>query len=85
MMKYTREDIHAVYDEVNRRVQCDINDGYLTDEEGYIPAEAIKEYRKTILQGVYATFMMLSDDWPFVRQMCLEEGENRGWIDWIMI
>ena len=78
-MKYTREDIQSVYDEVERRIQMDIKNGYLTDKDGYIQPETISEYRDTILQGVYATFMILSDDWPNVCQMCIEEEESRGW------
>lgn len=78
-MKYTREDIQAVYDEVERRVQCDIKNGYLTAEDGYIPAGAIENYRGVLLQGVYSVLMTLSDDWPNVRQMCLEEEESRKW------
>lgn len=78
-MGFTGKDIQAVYDEVERRIQMDIKNGYLTDENGCIPAEAVKEYREIALQGVYATFMTLSDDWPNVSQMCLEEEENRGW------
>lgn len=78
-MKYTRKDIQAVYDEVERRIQMDIKNGYLADDNGYIPAEAIESYRGILLQGVYSVLMTLSDDWPNVRQTCLEEEESRKW------
>lgn len=79
MRTFTKENVQAVYDEVDRRIGLDVKNGYVPAEDGYILAETIEEYRKTVLQGVYSVLMTLSADWPTVRQMCDEEEERRGW------
>lgn len=52
MLNLTKEDIVDVYDELDRRINMDI-------EDKTIPARYIEEERKARLQGVYGTLMAL--------------------------
>lgn len=59
-IKYTREDIEAVYDEVDRRIEFETKDGtFDTIFERW-------DYRAAMLQGVYGTLMVTAQNWPDV-------------------
>lgn len=60
-IKFTREDVERVYDEVERRLEVDKACGAFTNE-----AE-IRECRNAMLQGVYGTLMTLASNWSDVR------------------
>ena len=52
MHHFTKEDIIKVYDELDRRMELDI-------EDGTVPRRYIGEERKARLQGLYGTSMVL--------------------------
>lgn len=62
-MTFTMEQLNQVFDEMERRLSVDIDNGVLrTDRE-------IRYARNDMLQGVYGTLMVLADNWSDVRQM----------------
>lgn len=77
---FTPNDIEAVYDEADRRIDAEIRDGDFTDEKGEIHMDAVDDCRADMLQGVYSVLMTLSKDWPSVSQMCSAEEEQRGYF-----
>lgn len=77
---FTPNDIEAVYDEVDRRIDSAIRNGDFTDEKGEIHMDAVDDCRADMLQGVYSVLMTLSKDWPSVSQMCSAEEEQRGYF-----
>lgn len=77
---FTPNDIEAVYDEIDRRIDAEIRDGDFTDEKGEIHMDAVNDCRADMLQGVYSVLMTLSKEWPSVSQMCSAEEEQRGYF-----
>lgn len=63
-MEIYREHVKKVYNEIERRLEGMVRNGYFGCEE------EVGEARKSMLQGVYCTFMMISDNWPDVRLYC---------------
>lgn len=58
--EFTKQEIEAVYAEVERRIESDVRDGAFENQD------EINEYRKAMLQGVYSALMVLSKDWSAV-------------------
>lgn len=56
---FTPNDIEAVYDEIDRRIDAEIRDGDFTDEKGEIHMDAVDDCRADMLQGVYSVLMTL--------------------------
>ena len=56
---FTPNDIEAVYDEIDRRIDTEIRDGDFTDEKGEIHMDAVDDCRADMLQGVYSVLMTL--------------------------
>lgn len=52
---FTHEDLVKVYDELDRRMAMDI-------EDGTVPCRYIEEERKARLQGLYGTIMALASN-----------------------
>lgn len=77
---YSKADVQAVYDEVDRRINMRVKDGELAAEDGYTYPEAIESCRLEMLQGVYSVLMVLSSNWPEVRIMCDNEEECREYF-----
>ena len=65
-MKYTKEQVNAIYDETERRLYMMICDDSFEDEF------ARREYENAMLQGVYSALMVTASNWPDVRQWCSE-------------
>ena len=71
-MKYTREDIEKVLDEMERRIHCEFG-------EIGVHKDAPKIMHRIVcdkLDGMYSTFVALADDWPSTRMLineCVEE------------
>ena len=63
-MDIYREHVQEVYNEIERRLE-----GMVRNRE-FDCEEELVEVRKTMLQGVYCTLMMISDNWPDVRLYC---------------
>lgn len=61
---YTREDIEAVYDEVDRRVEYPYGDFENICERW--------DYRNAMLQGVYTALMVQARNWTEVASWCSE-------------
>lgn len=77
-IKFEKEDISRVYDEVQRRLEIDVRDLCEDGISGEELTNIIRETRLAMLQGVYSTLMVLSLDWPDVVQMTAKE-ENERW------
>lgn len=77
-IKFEKEDISRVYDEVQRRLEMDVRDLCEDGISGEELTNIIRETRLAMLQGVYSTLMVLSLDWPDVVQMTDKE-ENERW------
>ena len=60
-MKYTKEQVKAIYDETERRIYMMICDDAFEDEYD------LREYENAILQGVYSALMVTASNWPEVR------------------
>lgn len=72
-MKIEKYHVIKTYNEIDRRIEGMIHDGALeTPEE-------IREERNAMLQGVYSTYMMISDNWPDVCEWCRHSEEERGY------
>lgn len=65
-MKYTKEQVKAIYDETERRLYQMVFDDSFEDEFEQ------REYQKAMLQGVYSALMVTADNWPDVAQWCRE-------------
>lgn len=80
MQKYnfTKDDIKTVYREVNRRLKIDVEEAF-EDRIENISVNDIIDHRDEMLQGVYSVLMVLSEDWPAVRDMCDEEEDEQYW------
>ena len=77
---FTREQVEAVYDEVDRRMQSDLRCGYFYDENGHFQECEFEEYRKAMLQGVYSALMSLASNWSDVRCYMVDPiEEKRYW------
>lgn len=72
-INFTQEQVKAVYDEVDRRIELDIKDGDFKWES------EIVEYRKAMLQGVYSVLMSLAPNrnWQDTTWWIQEEEEKR--------
>lgn len=68
-IKFDKEQIKAIYDEVDRRILLLIEDDYYTERE-------INNERRAMLQGVYSVLSSLASNWPEVRYWIdeIEEG-----------
>lgn len=79
---FTMEQVEAVYDEVDRRLQSDISCGYFYDENENFNELEFKEYRKAMLQGVYSALMSLANNWSDVRCYMIDPiEEKRYWSE----
>lgn len=65
-MKYTKEQVKAIYDETERRLYQMVFDDSFEDEFDQW------EYQKAMLQGVYSALMATASNWPDVAQWCRE-------------
>lgn len=65
-MKYTKEQVKAIYDETERRLYQMVFDDSFEDEFDR------REYQKAMLQGVYSALMATAANWPDVAQWCQE-------------
>lgn len=65
-MKYTKEQVKAIYDETERRLYQMVSDDSFEDELDR------REYQKAMLQGVYSALMVTALNWPDVAQWCRE-------------
>lgn len=63
-MKISFEHVSKTYNEIERRLEIMAGDGALDSEFEFL------EQRKAMLEGVYSTFMMISDNWPETRHFC---------------
>ena len=72
-MKFKREHVDKVYDEIDRRVARFIHEGSIENEQ------ELHEAREAMLQGVYSTLMVLADNWPAVRYWGDVNEESRGY------
>ena len=70
---YTQEDIERILNEVERRIDIEVKDGMFTHQD------EIKEYLAVMMQGVYSTLMVTSDDWPSVVTMLDKSEDERFW------
>lgn len=81
-IRFTEEQVEAVYDEVDRRLQSDIADGYFYDRNGHFDECGFEEYRSAMLQGVYSALMSLSNNWSDVVCYMINPIENqRYWTE----
>lgn len=65
-MKYTKEQVKAIYDETERRLYMMICDDSFEDEFDR------REYENAMLQGVYSALVATATNWPEVAQWCRE-------------
>lgn len=68
-IKFDKEQIKAIYDEVDRRMYLMIADDYYTEAD-------INNERRAMMQGVYSVLSTLASNWPEVRSWTdeIEEG-----------
>ena len=79
---FTREQVEAVYDEVDRRLECDLFSGYFYDKLGQFDEDEFKGYRNAMLQGVYSVLMSLATNWSDVRCFMIDPiEEKRYWAE----
>ena len=79
---YTREQVEAVYDEVDRRLEMDIRDGYFYNKQGNFQDAEYKDYRAAMLQGVYSALMATASNWSeVVTSMIVPIEERRYWAE----
>lgn len=64
--EYTRKQIEAVYDEIDRRVMLEVNDGT------FETVTEVSDYRNAMLQGTYSALMVQAKNWPQVVRWCDE-------------
>ena len=69
-VRYIKDDVERVYDEVDRRIA-----DYIKDDAFEWLSDMI-EYRKAMLQGVYSTLMVTASNWPDVAAWCREIEER---------
>lgn len=63
-MRYTKDQIRAIYDETARRLYMMIYDGSFEDDNDRL------EYQNAMLQGVYSALIATASNWPEVAQWC---------------
>ena len=71
----TREQVEAIYDELDRRMDIDIRDDLFGADE-----VLVKESLQEKLQGVYATLMTISANWSDVRYWCGKAEDARRYF-----
>lgn len=59
-VEITREQVEAIYAEVERRIESDVRDGAFENQD------EINEYRKAMFQGLYSALIVLSNNWSEV-------------------
>lgn len=72
-MKIARYHVEKSYNEIDRRIEWLIHDGDLQD------AWEVRDERNSMIQGLYATFMMIADNWPEVADWCRKIEDERGY------
>jgi hypothetical protein len=73
-MKFTRDHVRQAYNEIDRRVEHTIRHENLTEPE------EIHDLIVTMLQGLYAVFCAIADNWPEVRMWTEEEERKREYF-----
>lgn len=69
-IKFDKEQIKAIYDEVERRMCGLTEDDYFTEKE-------IIDERRAMMQGVYSVLSVTASNWPEVRHWTDEIEEGR--------
>lgn len=65
-MKYTKEQVKAVYLEVDRRLDMMIFDGSFENDFER------RDYVNAMMQGVYSVLCATASNWPDVAQWCCD-------------
>lgn len=63
-MRYTKDQVRAIYDETARRLYTMIRSDSFEDEND------LREYENAMLQGVYSALRATASNWPEVAQWC---------------
>jgi hypothetical protein len=71
MFEISKEMVTDIYNEMFRRMENFIGDGWFDEE-----AE-VEEYRKAMTEGIYSSLICLSTNWPEVSRYIIEEEEAR--------
>lgn len=76
MHTFTKEDIVKVYDELDRRINMDV-------EDSIVPRRYVEDERKSRLQGLYGTLMVLvpNENWREIVWWIDEIEEERYYPD----
>lgn len=72
-VKITRDQVSAIYDELDRRTADLLRDQLTIDE--------IELTREEMMQGIYCALITISADWPAVCEMCRREEDERYYYD----
>lgn len=76
--RFNKEQIEKVYDEIRRRVEVEVREAQFDGQT--VTLGDIKDLAATMMQGVYSTLMVLSDNWSEVVLMMDEIKRERS--DW---
>ena len=63
-IKFSLEQLEAIYNEADRRIAHLYEEGYLTDS---VPA--LEHDMEVFTQGIYSVLYALADNWPEVRSL----------------
>lgn len=63
-MRYTKDQVRAIYNETARRLYMMIRSDSFEDENN------LREYENAMLQGVYSALVATASNWPEVDQWC---------------
>lgn len=76
--RFNKEQIEKVFDEVRRRIEITVFEAHADGQT--VTLGDIKDLNADVMQGVYSTLMVLSDNWSEVVLMMDEiKRERFGW------
>ena len=76
--RFNKEQIEKVFDEVRRRIEIAVFEAHADGQT--VTLGDIKDLNADVMQGVYSTLMVLSDNWSEVVLMMDEiKRERSGW------
>lgn len=76
--RFNKEQIEKVFDEVRRRIEMVVFEAHAGGQT--VTLGDIKDLNADVMQGVYSTLMVLSDNWSEVVPMMDEiKRERSGW------
>ena len=79
-IRYTKEQVREAYDELKRRLDCEVWDYPAYSNGAEMPEKEYFELARSMVDGLYAVFMATASNWPEIVQWSTSEETERGLV-----